>query len=48
MRDSLQPEKVGLVTISGLNPAAAVAEAGIEVETRSMCGTIEFYQDAAI
>ena len=34
-------EKVGLVTLSGFNPAAAAAEAGIEVENRSMCGMME-------
>jgi HTH-type transcriptional regulator, global nitrogen regulator NrpRI len=34
-------EKVGLITLSGLNPAAAVAEAGIEVINRAMCGMME-------
>ena len=35
-------EKVGLVTLSGLNPVAAAAEAGIQVSTRAMCGMMEF------
>jgi HTH-type transcriptional regulator, global nitrogen regulator NrpRI len=34
-------EKVGLITLSGLNPVAAVVEAGIEVTCRAMCGMIE-------
>ena len=34
------PEKVGLVTLSGLNPVAAAAEAGIQVSNRPMCGMI--------
>ncbi|MBN1375306.1 MAG: DUF128 domain-containing protein [Dehalococcoidia bacterium] len=34
-------EKVGLVTLSGLNPAAAAAESGIYVSNRAMCGMIE-------
>jgi HTH-type transcriptional regulator, global nitrogen regulator NrpRI len=35
-------EQVGLVTLSGLNPVAAAAEAGIHVSNRAMCGMIEF------
>jgi hypothetical protein len=34
-------EKVGLVAMSGLNPAAAVAEAGLQVTTRAMSGIME-------
>lgn len=33
--------KIGLVLFSGLNPAAAVAEAGIEIRSKSMGGIIE-------
>jgi hypothetical protein len=36
------PEKVGLVTLSGLNPIAAAVEAGIQVNNHAMCGMIEF------
>jgi HTH-type transcriptional regulator, global nitrogen regulator NrpRI len=35
-------EKVGFITLSGLNPAAAAAEAGIQVSNRAMCGMMEF------
>ncbi|MGD0857576.1 MAG: NrpR regulatory domain-containing protein, partial [Dehalococcoidia bacterium] len=35
-------EKVGLVTLSGLNPVAAAVEAGIQVTTRAMSGMMEF------
>ena len=34
-------EKVGLITLSGLNPAAAAVEAGIQIAHRAMCGMIE-------
>lgn len=34
-------EKVGLITLSGLNPVAAVVEAGVEVVNRAMCGLME-------
>jgi HTH-type transcriptional regulator, global nitrogen regulator NrpRI len=34
-------DKVGLITLSGLNPAAALVESGIEVEIRPMCGMID-------
>jgi HTH-type transcriptional regulator, global nitrogen regulator NrpRI len=34
-------EKVGLITLSGLNPAAAAAEAGIELKNRPMSGMME-------
>jgi repressor of nif and glnA expression len=33
--------KIGLILFSGLNPAAAVAEAGIEIKSKSMGGIIE-------
>ena len=36
--------RVGLVFLGGLNPMAAVAEAGIEVENNSESGMIEFEQ----
>ncbi|MBN1691511.1 MAG: DUF128 domain-containing protein [Dehalococcoidia bacterium] len=35
------PEKVGLVIMSGLNPAAAAAESGIDVSSQAMCGMME-------
>jgi repressor of nif and glnA expression len=34
-------DKVGLITLSGLNPAAAAMEADIEVANRAMCGMIK-------
>jgi HTH-type transcriptional regulator, global nitrogen regulator NrpRI len=34
-------DMVGLVTLSGLNPVAAAAEAGIQVSNRAMCGMME-------
>ncbi|MDY6835195.1 MAG: NrpR regulatory domain-containing protein [Chloroflexota bacterium] len=36
--------RVGMILIGGLNPIAAVEEAGIEVENRAMCSVME-YQD---
>ncbi|MDD5313289.1 MAG: NrpR regulatory domain-containing protein [Dehalococcoidia bacterium] len=35
------PDKVGLITLSGLNPAAAAAEAGIKISNMAMCGMME-------
>lgn len=37
----LNPDRVGLITLSGLNPAAAAIESGIEVVTRAMAGLAE-------
>jgi repressor of nif and glnA expression len=34
-------DKVGFITLSGLNPVAAAAESGIEVINRAMGGMIE-------
>ncbi|MCX6004700.1 MAG: NrpR regulatory domain-containing protein [Chloroflexi bacterium] len=34
-------DKVGLITLSGLNPVAAAFEAGINVSNRAMCGMID-------
>ena len=35
------PEKAGLITLSGLNPAAAIAEAGLQVINRAMSGVMD-------
>ena len=35
------PDRVGLITLSGLNPVAAVIESGIEAATRAMAGLAE-------
>lgn len=35
------PDKLGLITFSGLNPAAAVAESGMEIICRAMCGMMD-------
>ena len=35
------PEKVGLIALSGMNPVAAAVESGIEVDSRAMSGMIE-------
>ncbi|MCX5997701.1 MAG: NrpR regulatory domain-containing protein [Chloroflexi bacterium] len=35
------PERVGLITLSGLNPVAAAIESGIEAITRAMAGLAE-------
>jgi repressor of nif and glnA expression len=35
---------VGIVFLGGLNPLAAVSEAGIEVENNSESGLIDFQQ----
>jgi repressor of nif and glnA expression len=34
-------DRVGLITLSGLNPAAAAAESGLPVTTRAMCGLMD-------
>ena len=34
--------KTGIVLIGGLNPTAAVVEAGIEVDNRSMCTVLDY------
>ncbi len=34
-------EKVGLITLSGLNPAAAAVEAGVDISCRSMAGMLD-------
>jgi len=36
--------RVGLVMVGGLNPVAAVAEAGIEVENMAESGMVEYAQ----
>lgn len=38
----VRPNKVGLVTLSGLNAAAAIAESNIPVITKAACGVISF------
>ena len=38
------PNRVGIVFLGGLNPLAAVSEAGIEVENNSESGVIDFQQ----
>jgi repressor of nif and glnA expression len=38
------PNRVGIVFLGGLNPLAAVSEAGIEVENNSESGVIDFRQ----
>jgi repressor of nif and glnA expression len=40
----VEVNKVGMILLGGLNPVAAAAESGIEVENRAMSGVIE-YQD---
>jgi repressor of nif and glnA expression len=35
------PDKAGLITMSGMNPVAAAVEAGIDVTNRAMCGMME-------
>jgi HTH-type transcriptional regulator, global nitrogen regulator NrpRI len=39
-----RPNRIGLVTFSGLNPIAAVAESGIKVTVKTMCGVMDIWQ----
>jgi HTH-type transcriptional regulator, global nitrogen regulator NrpRI len=39
---NVDPNKIGIVLIGGLNPVAAVTEAGIEVENHSMSEVIDY------
>jgi hypothetical protein len=39
---AVEPNKIGLVLIGGLNPVAAAQEAGIEVENHSMSTVVEY------
>jgi len=41
---SVEPNKIGIILIGGLNPVAAAQEAGIEAENRAMSTVME-YQD---
>ena len=38
----VEQNKIGVVLIGGLNPVAAAAEAGIEVENHSMSTVVEY------
>ena len=38
---SVRSNHAGMVILSGLNPTAAVAEAGIDVITMTMCGVVD-------
>jgi HTH-type transcriptional regulator, global nitrogen regulator NrpRI len=39
-----RPNRIGLVTYSGLNPAAALSESGIKVTVKTMCGVMDIWQ----
>jgi repressor of nif and glnA expression len=39
---AVEPNKVGLVLVGGLNPVAAAQEAGIEAENHSMSTVVDF------
>jgi repressor of nif and glnA expression len=41
---AVDPNKVGLILIGGLNPVAAAQEAGITVENRSMSAVVDYQQ----
>ncbi|MDM8000557.1 MAG: NrpR regulatory domain-containing protein [Dehalococcoidia bacterium] len=38
----VEPNKIGVILIGGLNPVAAAQEAGIEAENHSMCTTMDY------
>ena len=40
----VEPNKIGLVLVGGLNPVAAAQEAGIEAENRSMSAVVDFHE----
>ena len=39
---SVEPNKIGIILIGGLNPVAAAQEAGIEAENRAMSTVMEY------
>ena len=39
---SVEPNKIGIILVGGLNPVAAAQEAGIEAENRAMSTVMEY------